>query len=370
MTSNNFIFKHKKFLFLIFIFFVFSALLVYFILFKNILNLNYFNRSTEIIVDQYSEYSQAQREGRMDDSIAAAENLVKENPENAEVLIFLATAYVNKGSFDHEEPAYAQKALETIERVFNLTSDPALLSEAYRVKGYTYEIMEKFDLAIENYNKSMELNNNNASTYNSRGHAFELMGQYEKAVADYLKGYEFDSQSPDILMNLARISLSKGNDQDAKKYAEMIINHKDLDKISSYIIATAHSVLGKTYVNAGDKESATREYTNSVKVLPTFTSGYMGRAQSMIDYEKEVISDEYSDLIYSDLQKVIELDPSSSWVHNVLGDYWRMLGNNDSALESYNKAIENIETDLTMGPSARPYILKFYQEKINKIKNL
>ena len=312
---------------------------------------------------EYADFVGAQNQGKMDDAIKIAQDILDKTPGDIQAMLMLAEAYVNKGSHDHEEVEYAPKALELVNQI--LEKDPNN-AEAYRIQGYAFEIQEKFDEAVQAYDKSLELKPDD-NIYNSRGHAYELMGKFQLAENDYLKGSEINSENPNIQMNLARIYLSKGDETKAKEFAEKVINNKS-GNILAYTKATAYSVLGQIASNNKNKNEAVINFSEAVKVLPTFKSGYVGRAQTII-----VLSDSFTEeekkQVFNDLNMAVQLDPNSSWSYFLFGLFYEKQSNYLNSLENYKKALEVVGADLTIIPIAREPISKKYQGKIDSINN-
>ena len=312
----------------------------------------------------YSEFVSAQNQGKMDDAIKIAQDILDKNPGEISAMLSLAEAYVNKGSSDHKEAEYAPKALEIIDQVLIKDSNNA---EAYRIQGYAYEIQEKFDESIKSYDKSLEFKSSDLA-YNSRGHAYELMGQYQLAQDDYLKSYELNPENPNVLMNLARIYLSKGDEAKAKEFAEKVVNSSNGNTLF-YIKASAYSVLGQIASNSGDKPLAIEKFSKAIELLPTFVSGYTGRAQAMI-FSGEVIPEDYKIQIFNDLNMVLGFDPNSSWAYYLLGKFYEKTDNYELALNNYKKALEVLPADLGFDASSRDLVAKKYQEKIDLAHSL
>ncbi|MFA6296981.1 MAG: tetratricopeptide repeat protein [Candidatus Paceibacterota bacterium] len=317
------------------------------------------NKNSNKIADlkKYSELASAENQGKMDDAISIAQDILNKYPEDIQAKLSLAEVYVNKGSHDNKEAEFAPKVLK---------KDPNNF-EAYRIMGYAYEIQESFDKAIISYNKAISIDPNNAAVYNSRGHAFELMGQYQLVKDDYLKAYQLDPNNPNILMNVSRMYLSTGDDQKAKDFAERLVAFKD-GSILSYVKSTAYSILGQVALNENKKEEAIKNFTEAINLLPSFVAGYIDRAQARILIGTISESDKVE--IVSDLNTALKLNPNSSTAYYLLGGFYEKQKDYNLALSNYTKALSVIDLDLVIGTGAREYVKKSYQEKIDLINKL
>jgi len=297
--------------------------------------------------------------GETDKAISLAQEVLKLDPESIQGLISLGDAYLNKGSLDHQERVYAPKALEIAEKI--IAKDPKGFA-GYRMKGYALEITEKYDEAIIAYNKAIELGPG-AKTYNSRGHVYDLLGQYDKAKADYLKAYELDSSDTNVMMNLARTYQNSGDDTKAAEFAQKIVAQGE--KSPAFVRANAYSILGQIYLYEEKNKEALEAFSNSINALPSFVLGYTGRAQTLISLYSTLDSNKKEQIV-SDLNKAISLDPHFTWSYFYFGEFYRLGKDNAKALTYYQKALENVDVDLSIGVTGKNPMKKFFQDTISK----
>lgn len=77
-------------------------------------------------------------------------------------------------------------------------------------KGIEYRMQGKFDEAIAEFNKAIEINPNDAQAYNNRGEAYFHKGNYDQAISDSNKAIELDPNSDQAYANRALAYHSKG----------------------------------------------------------------------------------------------------------------------------------------------------------------
>ena len=65
----------------------------------------------------------------------------------------------------------------------------------------------KYEDAIENINKSLELKNDWAIPYFYRGAVYDVMKKYDEAMLDYTKALSLDDKMTDAYYNRAKIIL-------------------------------------------------------------------------------------------------------------------------------------------------------------------
>lgn len=107
----------------------------------------------------------------------------------------------------------------------------------------------KYEDAIENINKSLELKNDWAIPYFYRGAVYDVMKKYDEAMLDYTKALSLDDKMTDAYYNRAKIILSRkdienpnieGAIKDLEKALEL--DEKFVDAL--FAMAAAYKKLG------------------------------------------------------------------------------------------------------------------------------
>jgi len=115
----------------------------------------------------------------------------------------------------------------------------------------------RWNEALNAYDKAIELNPDNASFYNNRGLAYDNLDKNDLAIADYKKAIELNPKYGDAFNNLGKTFSRLGNYQRAiLNYDRAIeLNHKDAD--AYYNRGDAFSKLGNSkYANEDLKMAA------------------------------------------------------------------------------------------------------------------
>jgi tetratricopeptide (TPR) repeat protein len=83
--------------------------------------------------------------------------------------------------------------------------------------------MGRYEEALKDYNKAIEIKPTLASAYVNRGIAYSHLGQYEKAIADYEKGLELDPEIDDPPGFIKRLFSNDPNtDKGIRKHLEFL----------------------------------------------------------------------------------------------------------------------------------------------------
>jgi len=130
--------------------------------------------------------------------------------------------YVDKGKYDQAISDYT-KALEINPRYF----------WAYVNRGTTYGRKGQYNEAISDFTKALEINPRYAAAYYNRGLAYHNRGQYDEAISDYNKALEIDPRD-----------------------------------------ALAYCNRGFAYDNKGQYDQAISDYTKALEINPRYAAAY------------------------------------------------------------------------------------------------
>ena len=315
-------------------------------------------RTTYNAVILTDKLSDSVKDGDTDKQIQVAEELLSRQNDN-QAKLDLADAYLEKASLDFKEEEYGNKALTLVNEVL---SREANNYKAYLTAGYAYEVLQNYPKSLEQYNKAIELNPNYDISYVKRGHAYDLSGDLLAAEADYTKAFQLNNKNDVALMNLARIAQRKGDFENAKKYAQTVV---DISEIA-YVKATAYEILGLVDLATLNYETAISDFSKSIESYDKYGNSYANRAYAQIllaDYE--VKTADLKNKIESDILKALEINQGSSFATVMYGLLIESTGDNNKALEYYEKSLSMVNEDITLGVSEKQNM----RDKINQLIN-
>jgi len=166
----------------------------------------------------------------------------------------------------------------------------------FYTRGYAYAELNKYEQAIEDFSKAIELNPALAVAYYDRGNAYADLNKYERAIKDYEKAIELN---PDF----AEAYNNRGNAyMELNKYEQAI---KDYDKAIELNPneAVAYYNRGVAYANLNEHERAIEDFSKAIELNPDFAEAYNNRGVAYAELNK------YEQAI-EDFSKAIELNPA------------------------------------------------------------
>lgn len=284
---------------------------------------------------------------KLDDSISKAQELSKKDPTKIDGLLFLATAYAQKGSVSFNEVEYSSKAIETAEKVLELDPNNA---EAYRLIGYSYEIAQKYDEAQKNYLKAIELKPDLSQAYSGLGHSYDLQGDITKAEEFYRKALSLDKNNFHTLLNLARVDIRNNKPDEAEIYLKTLLESNPNNRAN----ADAYQLLSFIENSFRDNAVKSNEYLEKSlsydqNVPQVWVSIGMSDLASLPSIDSKDEIDNKISKIEDCVQKALAINEnqtSAYLLETLLSSY---LGDYKKAEEMRLKGLEVVGADITLG---------------------
>ena len=96
-------------------------------------------------------------------------------------------------------------------------------AEEYLEKGVEYAEQVRFDDAIAQFSKAIELDPQFAWAYYNRGFTYFLLGQYQRAIEDYTEAIRLDPQDGAAYASRTLAYTALGRDQEAERDIEKAV---------------------------------------------------------------------------------------------------------------------------------------------------
>jgi tetratricopeptide (TPR) repeat protein/S1-C subfamily serine protease len=235
--------------------------------------------------NHYNEKSSVlSRLKRYDEGLAAITQAIELAPR--------AVWYGNRGNLYRDQQKY-KLALDDYNKAIELNPNHA---GAYYNRGLLYSDQKKYDLALSDYDKAIEINPNYAEAYVNRGVLYRLQEKYELALADYDKAIELNPN--DAVAYYNRGNLYKN----LQKYDLALSDYsKAIDINPNY--ANAYNNRGVLYRLQEKYELALADYDKAIDINHDLAEAYFGRG--ILYYHQKKY-----ELALADLTQVIDINPN------------------------------------------------------------
>lgn len=177
-----------------------------------------------------------------------------------------AKTYYNRGCVYSDQGKF-DLAIADYTKAIELKTD---LEEAYNNRGNAYAAQGKFDLAIADFNTAIELKPDNAVAYNNRGEAYREQDNFEQAIADYNKAIKFNPHYAPAYHNLGLL-LTRHRDHETGKYQHNLTTdqRKNIeDKLKTIEISSihfGHALLCSYFASHSNDEQKKKDWSDKAK---------------------------------------------------------------------------------------------------------
>ncbi len=232
--------------------------------------------------------------GRNEEAVEAYKQAIKLKPDYSEAYYNLGGVYYKLGRRQEATEAYKQaiglkpdyaEAYNNLGVVYDAIGQPqdaiTVHKEAIKIKpnyaesyynlGVAYGQLGRYQEAIESYNQAIKIKPDLAEAYNNLGSTYNAIGLTQEAIEAYKQAIKIKPDNAEAYNNLAN-SCSK-----LSLYKEAIEAYKQALRIKPDDVRM-HFNLGVTYLSAGDRDSAIKQY----EILKTLDSNLATRLSSLI----------------------------------------------------------------------------------------
>jgi tetratricopeptide (TPR) repeat protein len=189
-------------------------------------------------------------------------------------------------------------------------------SDFYRYRGHCYFDIKNYQLALDNYERALQITPQDVNLLCSKAYALNALGALDQArsIADYA----------------SKISSTSDDVKQAREYLYG-------DKPKAY----AHATKGYDLMQAGQYEEATQEYTMAIQANPNDYTSYYNRGVCYrhLNRYDEAISDLKRTVSLSS-KYVVEAYSNMGWIHSQQGKY-------DESVADYSWEINADPNDCT-----------------------
>ena len=249
------------------------------------------------------------------DDLTLWSDVVSKSPGKARAITNRGLAYANREQWD--------LAIEDYSRSLQIDpSFPVTLTS----RGFAYKNLGQFDKAIADYTRAIGIDPNSSLAYSNRGICYFNLGEREKAISDFNRAIELDAGCADAYSDRSAFFLETGQLE------------KAIDDITKAIsINPGHYIAftnrGAIYDKLNQSDKAIRDYSKAIALKPDFAKAYFNRGSV---YMKSGLLD----TALADYSKAIDIDPDYTEAYIIRGAVFANLGQRDKAINDYTHAIE------------------------------
>ena len=175
-------------------------------------------------------------------------------------------AYYNRGIVFMNENKYNQ-ALDDFNKAIEL--DPNKV-KAYNNRGIIFYNQNKYNQALDDYNKALELDSNQVEIYINRGFLFNNEKKYDQALNDFNKAIQLDPNKVEAYINRGIVFINE------KKYDQALNDYNKAIELDANN-AQAYYNKGNVYFNEKKYDEAIINYSKAIGLRNDFFKAYYGR---------------------------------------------------------------------------------------------
>ena len=263
--------------------------------------------------------------------------------------------YIRRGLRFYRKGDYLM-ALEQYNKAIELDSKEPV---AYNDRAVVYKHLGDLNKSLDDCNMAINLKPNYEYAYANRGNVFSNRREYEKAIDDYTKAIELNpgfgdayshrglvyknmkaydkavmdcSKAIELAPNGAHGYMTRGNTLTAlKRYDEAI---KDYTKVIEMKPneASTYNNRGNAFYKCKKFKKAINDYDKAIKLKPDLVEAYINRGNLYIELDED-------EKALKDYKRVIELQPKNADAFNTIGNIYRKMKKYDDAVNNYTWAI-------------------------------
>lgn len=287
-----------------------------------------------------------------------ADAALASEPDNVVALLNKATALEQQGSLQFKEKELGTQAIALAQQALAINSKS---SDAWRIIGYAYEIMQRYPEAHDAYSKSLALNPANAATISQDAHAYDLEGDYTRAESGYTQALQIDPNLDHARMGLARMLVARGKLDDA------LAQYKLVMQSSSNARQKAEAAYSAGVIQNAQKKTAEAEVLmrQAIDLDPSYAQGWGGLGEVLfaesVNQAKIGSDTGLAKLVDESLAafgKSIALNPNLANAQLQLALSMVALGDDQRALTVINETIKTIPNDITLSAPSKQILAK------------
>ncbi|RIB08963.1 hypothetical protein C2G38_2269332 [Gigaspora rosea] len=193
-------------------------------------------------------------------------------------------------------------------------------------RAISYRMMGRYEESLADLNRSLVIDPNNASTLYLRGITYKKMGRYEESLAELNRSLVIDPNNATVL-NCRGVTY-----QMLGSYKKSLADYNESLEINPNYLQAINN-RGVAYQDIGRYEESLTVFNKSLEIDPNDAAVLSNRGftyKTMGRYEESL----------ADLNKSLEIDPNNALTLNISGTLYQQMGRHKEALSDLNKSYE------------------------------
>ncbi len=215
-----------------------------------------------------------------------------------------------------------RRALEESNRSLELD---AKLTWAYILRGQIYFTLKEYQRAIQDFDHAIELAPATAESYANRGQIYFTLKEYQRAIQDFDRAIELNP-------NYTEIYVQRGETFGLiEEYERAIADlNRAIELDTNY--AQAYFSRGENYLSLSKYQQALEDFERTLKLNPKTAKAFISRGRTYI------LLKEYRRAI-EDFDRALKLNPDSAHAYAGRGEIYLTLGQYQRSIEDFDRAI-------------------------------
>jgi tetratricopeptide (TPR) repeat protein len=276
-----------------------------------------FNLFSDSAQDWIKRGYEASRKDKVSEALSCYTRALELEPKNAMARYLRAHMFFIKWQF--------QNAVDDYSLAIKNGPKEKFILDAYYFRGSAFEAQGKYDGALNEYNKFLELNPNSEKGYTARGNLYFIKERFEDAITDYNRARAIDTKRTGPYFGTALSLSNLKRTEEALTYMEAALK---LSPDANLFHIWKHIISRK----GGKKED------DEFKI---FSAGLKGK--TLLDYVVFLFSGDISPeqlLKYPAPLHPRKKKIQNCKIHHYLGQYYLLEGNIEKAAENFRKSVE------------------------------
>jgi predicted O-linked N-acetylglucosamine transferase (SPINDLY family) len=250
-----------------------------------------------------------------EDALDAIEELIEEHPKDAVLFNIRGACYAGLQQMN--------LAVENYEKAIEL--NPEYAKPYYNLAGVLHEINE-FDASIQSYQSALFIEPDYAEAHNNLGNVLKEIGKLDEAIVSYEKAVALKPDYIEAYYSLGDSFYEVGKLEDTIKCYSRVLEYRPK-------LIGIHNNLGNIFRELGRFDESVLSYEKAISIDSGFVEGYYNLGVTFQELKQ-------LDNALVNYKKAIELKPNYPEAFNNLGTLYKELKNFDSSIHSYQKAID------------------------------